>query len=176
MNLKFIIIQIIGLMAWVLIIFSYYRKNTNKILLFHMFASIFFAIHYFLLKAYGGFIICFFELIRDYLYYKSDKDHYIFLFTIFFYAAAIIFTYDGIISVFPFFASFFDGFFLTKERKIVIFGSIIIYILWFLYDFFVNSYSGMLFDIILVSSNLLIILFNYSIFSRNNGRQVIVKR
>ncbi len=176
MNYCFIIAQLIGFIAWIIIIISYYRKNTNAILLFHMLATILFGIHYYLLDANSGFIICIFELFRDFLYYKSDKDDYIFLFSTFFYVIAIIFSFDGIISVFPFFASFFDGFFLTKTKKIVIIGSVVVYILWFVYDIVVKSYTGIFFDLVLVISNILILLFNYNIFKNNNNQSVIIKR
>lgn len=176
MSIGLIFIQIIGIIAWLFILMGYRQKNTDMILAFHIVAVAFFAVHYLLLEAYSGFIICIFELIRDYLYYKTDKDKYIFLYSLLFYIMASFFIYDGILTLFPLFASLIDGFFLTKHKKVAVAGAIIVYIIWFIYDLFVKSYSGMFADIIVVISNLLILIFNYNIFDKKSSEPVIVKR
>ena len=79
MTTEFIIVQFIGLLAWCILAVSYYRENTNKILVFHILASVLYAIHYYFLGAYSGFFITVFEIFRDYGYYKTDADKYIFL-------------------------------------------------------------------------------------------------
>ena len=175
MNFGLIFIQILGLAAWLLILLSYHRKDTDMILVFHILAATLFAIHYLFLDAYSGFVICTFEMIRDYLYYKTDKDKYIFLFSTFFYVAVGIFIYGGLLSLFPLFASFLDGFFLTKKKKIAVLGSIIVYILWFVYDIFVKSYAGMFADLVVIISNSLILFFNYNIYDQKDDKPVTVK-
>ena len=77
-DLWFWTIQLIGIIAWLLIVFSYYRKNTNKILVFQILSTVLWCLHYFLLGAYSGLFICMFEVLRDSLYYKTDADDYIF--------------------------------------------------------------------------------------------------
>ena len=79
MDFKFIFIQILGIIAWVFLILSYHRKNTNKIIIFQIVGNILYCIHYLLLGAYGGLFICFFEIIFDYGYYKTTKDDLIYL-------------------------------------------------------------------------------------------------
>ena len=76
---KFWIAQLIGTIAWIVLLVSYYRKTTNKILSFHIVSTMLDAFHYFLLGAYAGSVICIFESIRDYGYYKSDQDNSIFI-------------------------------------------------------------------------------------------------
>ena len=152
MKYCFIISQFIGFVAWILILISYHRKTTNQILLFHMMAALLFGVHYFLLDAYSGVLICIFEFIRDFLYYKFDKDNYIFYFSIFFYILGGYFLCNKAISYLPLIASFIDGFILTKNKKVILFGSIIIYILWLGYDIFVKSYTGMFSDVIVILS------------------------
>ena len=76
MNYYFLSVQGLDIVAWLFILFSYYRKNTNKILVFQIIATSFFILHYYLLGAYSGVFICLLEEIRDYLYYKTDKDKY----------------------------------------------------------------------------------------------------
>ena len=113
MNFYFIFIQFIGFLAWILLLVSYYRKNTNKILAFQVIANILFCLHYYLLGAYSGLLICVLEIVRDYAYYLTDKDNYIFVGTIIAYIICIIVTYTSLFDVFPYFASTLDGFFLT---------------------------------------------------------------
>lgn len=175
MNFEFIISQFIGFVAWILILISYHRKTTNQILIFHMMAALLFCIHYFLLNAYSGVLICCFEFIRDFLYYKFDKDNYIFYFSIFFYIIVGYFLCDKAFSYLPLVASFIDGFILTKNKKIIVLGSIIIYLLWFVYDIFVKSYIGMFSDIVVILSNILILIFNINIFDNGSDKPIVVK-
>ena len=168
MDLYFIFIQILGFLAWILLVLSYYRKNTNKILVFQIISTILFCVHYFLLGAYSGLLICLFEVVRDYAYYKSDKDNYIFIGSVIVYVISSIITYTSLLDLFPYLASMIDGFFLTKKKKIVVFGAIVTYTLWFIYDMYALSYSGAITDAILIMSNLSILLFNFNPFDRND--------
>ena len=153
----FIFVQIIGFIAWLLLAFSYYGKDTNKILIFQVISTILFCIHYYLLGAYSGLLICVFEVIRDYSYYKTDKDNYIFIGSVVVYIISSIVTYTSILDLFPYLASMIDGFFLTKKRKIVVFGAIITYTLWLIYDLYARSYSGAITDGIIIISNMCIL-------------------
>lgn len=168
MNTGFILIQILGFMAWILLILSYYRKDTNKILVFQIVSTILFCIHYYLLGAYSGLLICALEVIRDSTYYFTDKDNYIFIGSIIVYIICSIVTFTSVIDLFPYLASLIDGFFLTKKRRIVVFGAIITYTLWLIYDVYARSYSGAITDGIIILSNLSILLFNFNIFDKLN--------
>ena len=164
MNLWFIFIQIIGFLAWILLALSFYRKTTNKILILQVVANLLFCLHYFLLDGYSGLFICMIEILRDFLYYLTTKDNHIFIISTIIYIICIIVSYTNILDLFPYIASTIDGFFLTKKRKIVVFGAIITYTLWFIYDMYVKSYSGAITDAIIIVSNLSILLFNFDIF------------
>lgn len=172
MDLYFIFIQILGFVAWLLLVYSYYRENTNKILIFQILSTILFCIHYFLLGAYSGLLICIYEVVRDYSYYKTDKDNYIFVISAFVYAISAYFTYVSFLDLFPYIASLNDGFFLTKKRKVVVFGAIITYVMWFIYDMYALSYSGAITDGILILSNLMILIFNIDIFGGKNIKKI----
>ena len=100
-DLWFWTIQLIGIIAWLLIVFSYYRKNTNKILVFQILSTVLWCLHYFLLGAYSGLFICMFEVLRDSLYYKTDADDYIFLGSVPIYIIYGIATFSGIIELLP---------------------------------------------------------------------------
>lgn len=163
-NINFWLIQLIGIVAWLLILLSYYRKNTNKILVFQIISNILWCLHYFLLGAYSGLFICIFEMARDGLYYKTDIDDYIFLASVPVYIIYGILSYSGIIELLPIFSSTIDGFTLTKKKKVVVFGAIISYTIWVIYDIAVESYSGAFTDGLICISNLSILLFNFDPF------------
>ena len=170
MNLYFIFIQIIGFLAWGILAISYYRKDTDHILVFQVISTILFCLHYLLLNAYSGLLICIYEVIRDYSYYKTDKDDYIFIGSALVYGISAYVTFTSILDLFPYFASLLDGFFLTKKRRIVVFGAIVTYTLWLIYDLYALSYSGAITDGIIIVSNLYILLF------RKDSKKVIKGR
>ncbi len=158
MNLYFWFIQLIGFIAWVFLLLSYYRKNTNKILVFQIIATILYCVHYYLLGAYSGLYICIFEVARDYLYYKSDIDEKIYFSTIPIYIIFGVISYKGIFDLLPIVSSLIDGYSLTKKRNGVIFFAIISYTSWVIYDLCVMSYSCALTDSIIAISNLSILI------------------
>ncbi len=176
MDLYFIFIQILGFVAWIILLLSYYGKDTNRILIFQVLGTVLFCLHYYLLGAFSGLLICVLEVIRDYSYYKTDKDNHIFIGSIIVYIVCSIITYTSILDLFPYVASTIDGFFLTKKRKIVVFGAMVTYTLWFIYDLYAKSYSGAITDMIIIISNLSILLFNFNIFGRNDGGPVTFRR
>ena len=168
MDIKFLLIQLIGFVAWLFLVFSYYRKKTNNILVFQIIGTLFYCLHYFLLGAYSGLFICAFETIFDYGYYKTDKDKYIYIVSIPVRVVGGLLTYKTYFDLLPIFASLIDGYSLTKKRKIVVIGAFISYILWVIYDICVMSISGVITDGIIVLSNLSIILFNYNLFKNDD--------
>ena len=114
----FIIIQLIGLEGLILLVCSYYKKNTNKILVIQMLATLCYALHYVLLGAYSGFLICIIELLRDFTYYKTNKDKYIFLFSI------PIYVIRYLIKIYSFCYHF-----VTSHFKILLLTMILVYML-----------------------------------------------
>lgn len=176
MDLWFIFIQVLGIIAWLMLILSYYRKDTDRILAFQIIGTILYCIHYGLLGAYSGLFICAFEVIFDFGYYKTDKDKYIYI------ASVPIRIIGGLIGfqiwadILPILASLIDGYTLTKKKKIVVFGAVVSYTLWVIYDLFVKSYSGAITDGLVVLSNLSILLFNFNIFNKNDKSGEPVRR
>ena len=162
MDYYFLFVQGLDIVAWLFILFSYYRKNTNKILVFQIIATSFFILHYYLLGAYSGVFICLLEEIRDYLYYKTDKDKYLFLGSIPFVIGIGMLSYHNLFDLFPIFSTLIDGCSLTYGKRVVLFGSIVSYSLWVIYDFCVLSYTGMITDFLVVLSNIGILLYEIS--------------
>lgn len=172
MDWQFVLVQSIGVIAWLFIFVSFYRKNTDKILIFQVIASLLYCVHYYFLEAYSGLLMCALAAIFDYAYYKTDKDKYLYWVSIPLRIMCGMFSYKTIIDVLPIIASLLDGYILTKEKKIVVFGAIIYYSLWVIYNIFVGSYSGVITDMILVLSNLGILLFNYNIFDNKGLKKI----
>ncbi len=170
MDLYFYFIQLIGFIAWILLALSYYRKDTNHILVFQIISTILFCLHYLLLGAYSGLLICVYEVIRDYSYYKTDIDDYIFMGSILVYGISAYLTFTTVLDVFPYVASLIDGFFLTKKRNVVVLGAIVTYTLWLVYDLYAKSYSGAITDGIIIISNL------YILFFQKNDKKVITSK
>ena len=150
----FILAQIFGFLAWLMILISYYRKNTNKILYVQILGIVFYLLNYVFLGAWTGIFVIAIELIRDYLYYKTDKDDYIFMSTIPFYIILFILSFGDWTEIIPIIASLFEGFTLTKKKNIVVPGAIIVYTMWVVYDLSVEAYSGVLTDGLVVLSNI----------------------
>lgn len=168
----FVLAQISGFIAWLALLVSYYRKNTDKILTFHIISIIFYLLNYLFLGAWAGlFIICL-ELIRDYLYYKTDKDNIIFLSTIPIYIILFIIYRNNIIEIIPIAASLFEGFTLTKKKNIVVPGALIVYSMWVIYDISVGAYTGALTDGLIVISNIGILINMIKGFKKVNDFKI----
>jgi len=168
-------VQLLGLLAWLVLLLSYYRKDTNRILVFQIIATILYCVHYFLLGAYSGLFICLVEVICDFLYYKTDKDDLIFKISIPFRIFGGILSYQWFVDILPIAASIIDGYSLTKKKDKVVFGAIVSYTLWVIYDIGVGSWSCAITDSLVVISNLSIMLFSKHIFKNINNKQNISK-
>lgn len=175
MNYYSIFIQLLGLLAWLILLISYYRKNTNRILAFQIIATVLYCLHYFLLKAYSGLFICLIEVICDFLYYKTDKDDLIYKISIPFRIFSGIISYKIFVDILPIMASLIDGYSLTKKKQKVVFGAIISYTLWVIYDIGVSSWSCAITDTIIVLSNISILLYSKNIFKHIDNEQNITK-
>lgn len=171
MDFNFWIVQGIGILAWLVLLISYYRDDTDKILLFQTVATILYCVHYYLLDAYSGLFICTFEVIRDYLYYRTDLDDYVFYASIPVYIINIFVNFTGWFDLLPAFSSLLDGYTLTKKKDVVVIGAVISYTTWVIYDIFVMSYSCAITNALIVLSNLSILLFDFNPFNYKNKKK-----
>lgn len=154
----FVLAQISGFIAWLTLLVSYYRKNTNKILVFHIISIFFYLLSYLFLGAWTGVFIIILELIRDFLYYKTNKDNIIFLCTIPIHIVLLVIYRNNIIEIIPVIASLIEGFSLTKQKKIIVPGAIIVYSMWIIYDINVGAYTSAFTQFLIVLSNLFILI------------------
>ena len=171
----FYLAQLFGILAWLTLLLSYYRKNTDKILFVQIISVIFYLLNYLFLGAWTGLIVVIFELVRDSLYYKTDKDNLLFILTIPFYIFLAYFARNNFIELIPILASLLEGYTLTKHKKIVVPGAIIVYSMWVLYDIVVKAYTGALTDGLIVISNIYILYNMITGYKRVHEFKVITK-
>ena len=171
----FYLAQLFGILAWLTLLLSYYRKNTDKILFVQIISVIFYLLNYLFLGAWTGLIVVIFELVRDFLYYKTDKDNLLFILTIPFYIILAYFARNDLIELIPILASLLEGYTLTKHKKIVVPGAIIVYSMWVLYDIAVKAYTGALTDGLIVISNIYILYNMITGYKRVHEFKVITK-
>ena len=157
-----ILAQITSIIGWLLLVYSYYKDDIDKLLFIQIISSIFYCISYFFLGAWSGLLVCFIELLKGIGYYKTDSDNLIFLISLPVYIFMAMFTYNGFLSLLPIIGSIIDGFSLTKNKTIATAGSFISNVLWVIYDIGILAYTAAATDAILVISNLFILIFGYS--------------
>ena len=164
---NFIIIQIIGGIAYCLLSYSYFKKEKKDILLIQLFSYVFFGIHYYLLDGITG-VICnivgFLALLMIYLFEKYHLKHKVlfsFLFISFLFVVNII-NFQNFFSIFPLIASIISiiSFFLNDENGIRGIG-IISAICWLIYAIYYKSYISIVFEIITLFDVLIAFLKNH---------------
>ena len=164
MDIAFILAQIFAILGWLFLLYSYYKDDIQKLLRIQILAAIFDTLSYLLLGADAGILICAFELIKSILYYKTDKDNFIFLVTLPVYAIIAWFSCkdEGLVALLPVIGSIIDGFVLTRNKTVATIGSIVASILWIIYDILILAYSAAFTDSVLVISNIFVLFLGYS--------------
>ena len=137
------------------LVLSFYKKESNTILLYQIVANFAYTIHYFLLGALSGAFISFIGIFRNIGFLKLKNNKLIFAIIIFIlYLLVTLVFYENIYSLFPIIANSTYLFLMIKaSRKKLIIGGIFGSILWMIYAICVNSYSGMITEFILIVSN-----------------------
>lgn len=151
--MSFILAQIFALLSSLCLLISFWQKKRNKILFFQILDSSFDIIQYLLLGAYTGGLISLLGATRAYTFSKSNKKQFLFLFLTLYIIASII-TFSGWESIIPLIAALIYTVVIwnKKEKNIRLF-SILVFILWFIYDVLVKAYVSSITDIVLVISN-----------------------
>lgn len=164
-------IQLIGLIGFLFLLLSFWFKKKKQIIFMQIIANIFLSIHYWLLNAMSGSIICVFTVIRNIcLYDKKDKKTIIFygiIFTMIFTFIGMI-MYDGLVSLIPTVATIFATYVLLKDDvNDIRLGNVLVSIMWIIYNFFVGSYIGIINETILTISNIAA-FENYKLLKRKS--------
>ena len=165
----YIIAQIIGIVAWLFFLMSYFCKRINKIIFLQFISSVFYCINYLLLGAWSGLFVSMFEGIKELGYYKTDKDKCIFLITIPIYVLIAFISEKSILMIIPIIASIIDGYGILKNRNTVVMCGIVSNVLWIIYDLYYLNYAIAFSDFTIAFFNFCILNYNYSKFLRRNN-------
>ena len=156
--MEFIVAQIIGVIGAGLAMVAAQMKEKKKYLIFYAISYGFFVINMILLKAYSGAINCAILTIISTKYEKKKFPIWLaILFGIIILIGNII-TYNNIFSLLPAVASYIYLFILlSKNMKMVRKSTVVLRLLWAIYDFIVKAYTTFALDIFSFISSLIAI-------------------
>ncbi len=154
----FILSQIFVVISCILFSISYLTKKKSLILILGISNNLFFGSHFLLLKSYTASCTVFLSivfLIAVYFLEKAKKEKFTYLLTIAFIIALIpisIFTWEGILSLFPTFGTliYFTGTSFHKTLVIKIFYAIS-NISNTIFMFLIHSYFGCISNMVIVA-------------------------
>ena len=155
-----LLIQLLGIIAWILITISYWQKKKINLLIIQLIAYLLYALHFYLLDGLSGALCNLAGIIILFLLYikeKKNKPMYILIpIIIAIFIPIIIYSYDGLYSLLPVVASIIP---LTanwvKKMSIIKIGGIIGSICWLIYAIFTKSYASMITEVIFITSTLI---------------------
>lgn len=168
--MNFILAQTFAFFSSLCLLFSFWQKKRKQILFFQILDSTFDILQYFLLGAYTGSLISLLGATRAYTFSKTNNKFFLILFLLLYTISSII-TFNGLISIVPLIAALIYTIVTwnKKEKNIRLF-SILVFILWFIYDILVKAYVSSITDIILIISNSLAF---YKLDIKNNSTRSI---
>ena len=148
-------IQLIGLLAFCILVLSFYKKDIKVNLVYQITANFIYAVHYFLLGGLSGTFISLIGILRNILLIKVKNNKIIIpILCIPLYLLITILFYEKVYSIFPMVGNALYLYFLLKNnRKSLLIGSIINSIFWILYAIFISSYVTMITESIIIISN-----------------------
>ncbi len=159
------IAQGFGVLGLLVMVISLFQKNKDKMLGYVVFNGIFFGIEYLLLGAFSGMFSNFFGIFRTYVSKEKEKHRNlnkwnVLLFFIIGYTIIGFISFDGkIISLLPIIAEIIYVITLwQKDVGRIRIGTLLMVILWLIYDIFVKAYPSMITDLIVMSSTIIAIV------------------
>lgn len=148
-------IQLLGILAFCILVLSFYKKNTVTILTYQITSNFIYAIHYFLLGGLSGAFCSIIGIIRNIVFMKISKNKFIWsiIFLILYISVTFIF-YEKLYSLLPMIGNYSYLITMTKNnRKALLIGGIINSVMWLIYSIFVGSYACFFTESIIIVSN-----------------------
>ena len=144
-TLTYILSQILVGIYYLIYSWTFHLKDSNKILIFGIIATIISSISYVLLKAYTGMAMCLVAIIRNLLFTKDKKNilnlSLIFLLTL----VASLLTFDNYFCLFNIIATLIYTYALwQKDTKTYKMLGIIVNGLMIIYDIYIKSVLGVI--------------------------------
>ena len=148
-------IQLIGILAFCVLVLSFYKKKTSSIVAYQIVSNFAYTIHYFLLGALSGAYISFVGIFRNIAYLKVKKRKSILAITVIsLYLIITIIFYENLFSLLPLIAnSQYLLCMLKNDKKLLLISALASSAMWATYAIFVSSYAAMITESILSVSN-----------------------
>lgn len=144
---NFIIAQIIGIIALIVLMISFQKNTKEKLLKYQMVSSFLYAIQYLFLGAYTGCLMNFTCMVRNYIFnrYKNKVPIYYLIIVILIMIFLSMLTYSGLISLLPMIAVVLYSCALWYGNlKIVRITDIISCLLFIIYNIKVLAITGLI--------------------------------
>lgn len=141
-----VLAQFLGIIGLILLIISTQNNKKKLILLFEIFSNIFYGLQYVVLNLLSAGIMSLISLIKCIIYYNFNKNNhkipkYILIIFIIIISSTLLFTYNGIFSVLPIFATILYTYGTWIENlKLFRFIVVIVAIIWILFNFYIGAY------------------------------------
>ncbi len=168
-----VIAQVLGLISWILLLISYTKEDIDELLFLQIFVALFDVLSYLLLGADAGILICFIELVKTILYYKTDKDRIIFWIGVIGYFLIGLLTIDHWFACLPVLGSLIDSYGTSRDSKSANICSILSNLLWVAYDLIILSYIGAITDSVVIICNISVLVLGYSRLLRISKFRII---
>ena len=165
----FILAQILGIIALVILVISFQKNEKKELLRYQIFASIFFALQYLFLNAINGFLMNVMTIIRNLIFEKQIKKvPIIYLIVIILSIMLItIMSYNGLISLLPAISVILYSIGVWQNNlKITRILEVISCILFVIYNINVLAIAGIISSLIELSSTL-IAIYRFDIKNKN---------
>lgn len=150
--------NMIGVIALILTLLSYQNNNKSKFLLWQILANLTLAIQYLLLNATSAVVAILIALTRNIVFFKfENKNKEIPLYILILFEIAVlifgVFTFDGIISLFPVIITMLFSY-AAWQKKITdtYLICVLVMILYIIYNFYVGAYVSIISNILELSS------------------------
>ena len=158
-----ILANILGVIGIVFLVVSVQCNKKSSILIFQIFANIFYGLQYLTLGAFSAGVMSIVSLLRCLIFYSYDRKGklvplWLFLILALSIIFPIFFTYDGILSLFPIVATLVYSY-ATWQKNLSLFRKLVlsVSILWIIYNFCVGAYISVIGSVFEFVSSLLAI-------------------
>lgn len=152
--MNFWLIQAIGAVALVFVFLAWNAKTRKNILLLQSVNLVLFVIHYFLLSAFAGAAMCLVVLGRNIVLFKKNEKawashwSWFYIFTLIALGVLAV-SWNGWITILPVAAVILSMYAMWKDNPVDIrFYMLLVCLIWVPYTIVVQSYSGLLSQVV----------------------------
>ncbi|MBQ3145726.1 MAG: YgjV family protein [Clostridia bacterium] len=156
LSLTYILSQILVIIYYLIYSSTFNLKDSNKILIYGIIATIISSISYLLLNAYTGMAMCFVAIIRNLLFTKNKKNVLNLVLILLLTLIASIFTFNSYFCLFNIIATLIYTYALwQKNTKIYKMLGIIVNGLMIIYNIYIKSVLGVILISIAFASSII---------------------